>query len=232
MTVTAEPQYDWDNAESPELEQPADNTEWINPPQNACPVCGLEVVKQPHQKRRPKYHAECKPSRGAASTDRSRAVRVIAKDRADAEQVEMVLDRVRKALAKAVMLTALADPFDALVIHVNSEDFIEHLRPLLMRFPWLREQGANANAIGAIVGLGITALTTLLPILAHHNMFPIKKLIPLLMDLPVIMLNMQEMAEQNGATTSETLLARVAMQKRRAQEAEMRAASVETVNAS
>lgn len=214
----------------PEL--PPDKTEWINPPQNACPVCGEEVVKEPHMKRRPKYHPECKPQRGKAASDSPRSVRVVAKDRQAAEEVEAVLDRLRSALRKAVLFTAMADPFDALVIHINSDDIVNNCRPLLMRFPALREQGNNASAAGAIFGLVTTVFTTLLPILAHHGLFPIKKLVPLLMNLPMTMLRLKEMSEANGGDMTETLINNVAAAKQRAQEAAMRAASVETVNAS
>ncbi len=240
MTVVEDslPPGFWDNAEFPDAEVrteappelPPDDTTWINPPQNACPVCGEEVVKEEGQRRRPKYHAECKPVRGKAGGTAARPVRVVAKQREAAEQVEMVLDRLRGGLQKAVMFLALADPYDALVLHVNSDDIVENCRPILMRFPALRESGANANAFAAVVGLIVTGLSTLLPILAHHNLFPIKKFVPLLLNLPMTMLQIQEMASGNGGDITQTLLATAAQQKRAQQEAAMRAATVEATD--
>jgi len=162
-------------------------------------------------------------------------VRVTAQAREAAEQVELALDRARSGLMKAVALIALADPYDALVLHVNSKELIENLRPVLMRFPWLREQAANASAIGSIFGLVVTLFTTALPILAHHNLIPAKKLVPFFIQMPLIMLKMQERmmaAEQDETATGEELLAQVVERNRKQREEAMRRASAETVSAS
>jgi hypothetical protein len=242
-TATLSPSQDsyWD-AENPDLgmpqiaePEPDDATHFVNPPQNACPTCGEEVIKEPHMKRRPRYHPECKPQRGKGTSTGPRTVRVTSKEREAAEQVEIALDRARAGLMKAVALIALADPYDALVLHVNSNELIENLRPVLMRFPWLREQASNATAVGSIVGLVVTVFTTALPILAHHGFIPAKKLVPFFLQMPLIMLRMQERlaaAEQGQSDMGEELLARVAEDQRKKQEQAMRRASAETVNAS
>jgi len=243
MTVSPSQDSYWD-AEAigvPQLEtepQPesADATEFMNPPPNACPTCGEEVVKEPGQKRRRKYHEECKPSaRGRTAATGTRAVRVVAKDREAAEQVELALDRMRTAIAKGVALLALVEPYDAFVLHVNSKELIENMRPILMRFPWLREQAGNATAIGSIVGLAITLCTTALPILAHHGFIPAKKVTPFLIQIPVIMQRMQQRladAEQGHEDMGEELLARLAEEQNKRRHAEMKRQGGENVGAS
>lgn len=211
---------------------PDDDTGWVNPPENACPVCGFEVVKQPGQKRRPKYHAQCKPTRGKAASG-PRPVRVTSQERQAAEQVEMALDRLRAALTKAVLGLSMFDPYDALVLRINSEELVENCRPLLMRFPALREGAANATAGASILGLVFTLLSIGLPIMAHHNLIPMKKFVPMLLNLPFLLMKMQErMASESDGTLEEDLVARVEMEQRKKKEAQMRAAGVETVNAS
>ena len=243
MTVVDSPSQDsfWETNPDigmPTVEEPesSDATQFVNPPANACPVCGEEVVKEPHMKRRPKYHPECKPSRATSTRTPSgpRPVRVGSKEREAAEQVEVALERARSGLMKAVALIALADPYDALVLHVNSKELIENLRPVLMRFPWLREQASNATAIGSIFGLVVTVFTTALPILAHHGFIPAKKLVPFFLQMPLIMLKIQERmaaAEQDEAGTGEALLIQVQEREMRAREEAMRRASAETVGA-
>jgi len=228
----------WDGKDLalPQMEEtaPADATHFVNPPPNACPTCGEEVVKEPHMKRRPKYHPECKPTRSTAASG-PRAVKVTSKDREAAEQVEMALDRVRSGLMKGVALLALVEPYDAFVLHVNSGELVENLRPVLMRFPWLREQAGNATAIGSIVGLVITVFTTLLPILAHHGFIPAKKIVPFLLQVPIIMQRMQQRmaeAEQGHADMGEELLARLAEKQRQRQHEAMKRQDAETVGAS
>jgi len=218
-----------------EEQEPSDATNFVNPPQNACPTCGEEVIKEPHMKRRPKYHPECKPTRGAAKSVGPRAVRVTSKDREAAEQVELALDRVRSGLMKGVALLALVEPYDAFVLHVNSQELVENLRPILMRFPWLREQAGNATAIGSIVGLVVTLFTTALPILAHHGFIPAKKIVPFLLQVPLIMQRMQQRmqeAEQGHADMGEELLARLAEEQNKRRHAEMKRQEAETVGAS
>ena len=237
-TVSASQDSYWEgeNLALPQIEgpEPVDDTRFVNPPPNACPTCGEEVVKEPHMKRRPKYHPECKPQRGTA-TSGPRAVKVTSKDREAAEQVELALDRVRSGLMKGVALLALVEPYDAFVLHVNSKELVENLRPVLMRFPWLREQAGNATAIGSIVGLVITVFTTLLPILAHHGFIPAKKIVPFLIQVPIIMQRMQQRmaeAEQGHADMGEELLARLAEEQRKRRDEAMRRQSAETVGAS
>lgn len=216
----------------PELLEVLDTngTEETDPPympEHPCPVCGAEVEKLPGQKRRRKYHDECKPTRGA-TTSTARTVRVTRKDEQAALEVEAALDRVSSGLRKAVMLLSLVDPYDAFVLHVNAPEIVENMRPVLMRFPWLREQASNASAGASIFGLALTVFTTCLPIAAHHGWIPSKKIAQLLVGMPMFMLRMQQgMANSDDGDMSAELLARIQEETKRQQEQRMRQRTAE-----
>lgn len=209
-----------------------DNTEILNPPANTCPGCGEEVVKIPGQRgRTPKYHPDCKPAKGSRSAG-PRVVRVTSQERIAAEQVEYAVERVRSGLAKAVALLSIVDPYDAFVLHVNSSEIVDNMRPVLMRFPWLREQAGNASAGASLLSLGITLFTTVLPILAHHKLIPVKKFVPLLIQMPFFMKRMQDrMADQENGDPATELIARIRMEAEKENRRQARTAE-ETVNAS
>jgi hypothetical protein len=120
------------------------------------------------------------------------------------------------------------------VLHVNSGELLDNLRPVLMRFPWLREQATNASTTASMFGLGITVFTTLLPIMAHHNLIPSKKVASILLNMPVFMLRLQErVAQSENGYVGEELLHRIAEESRKKQEAQMRQrTATEHVNAS
>lgn len=243
MTQTVEsPSQDsfWESDELPPpevAEQTSDDTHLINPPENTCAGCGEEVVRQPGQRGKlAKYHPECKPVRGKGSgTAGPRPVRVTAKDRQAAEEIELALDNLRRGLAKAVMMLALADPYDALVLHVNTPDLLNNLRPILMRFPGLRKGASEASTIGSIIGLVATVLTVALPILTHHGLLPKSKLSKLFLNIPMFMMRMQERLSRvdTDEEVAEELLVRVTEERRAKAEAMMRArTAAETVDAS
>jgi hypothetical protein len=227
----------WANDGFPDVQPeplPPDNTELINPPEKACAACGEEITREPGQKGRlPKYHPECKPARGSVTSSGPRPVRVTAKDRAVAEQVEELLAMADAKISKAVMLIALADPYDAFVIHANKPELLENLRPILFRFAWLRENATNVGAGASLLGFGLTVLTTLLPIAAHHNLIPSKTVAKLLLGIPFVLKKMQESMADNGESMTETLMARMREQQAKANEARARAqAQSESVDAS
>ena len=240
-TATVSPSQDsfWEASDLPPAEvlddaPPNDDTHLINPPENVCPGCGEEIIRQPGQRGKlAKYHPECKPVKNTAASSGPRTVRVTAKDRAIAEQIENSLDMIDAKYSRAVMLLALADPYDALVLRINQSEFIENLRPAMYRFAWLREAGTNASAGASLVGLAITVLTTLLPIAAHHNLIPSKKVSKILLAIPMIMKRMQDNMSTNGEDITGTLIARVQEDMRKQNEARMRAqAQAENINAS
>jgi hypothetical protein len=227
----------WDDADLPdaveEASLPSDATVIINPPENVCRFCGEEVVREPGARgRTPKTHKECREAaKGAASTRASgpRPVRVSAKERLVAEQIEEAIDHARGQLMKATALLALADPYDALVLLVNTEDLLKYYRVLLYRFPRLRDTASDVEAVTSIFELVITILSIALPIAAHHKLIPSQKLSQIFLAVPMFMLRMQErMAEQNPGAMAEELLVRVAEESRKATEARMRAQSAQT----
>lgn len=212
---------------------PADRTEQINPPANVCPTCGEEVVRRPGQRGRvAKYHPECKPGRGAqgeAVGGSPRAVRVSKTEQLAAEQTEMILFSLSAKLTKAAMLLALVDPYDALVLRVNTEELIANLRPVLMRYPKFRAILSGVDTGGSLFGLLLTVATTLLPIAAHHNMVPVKKAATFLLNLPFVMLRMQQTVAQNGEGLTESLFSQVmAEAKKQREEAQRRKTAEES----
>ena len=215
-------------ADLPEAyELPPDVTEQVNPPENVCPTCGLEIVRLPGERgRRRKYHAECRPS--AQKSSGPTVVRVSKKDLETADQVERAIERARRGLGKCVAIVSLVDPYDAFVIHVNSEDLLDNLRPVLMRFDWARNVATNVSTAGSIFGLVLTIFTTLLPIGAHHGLIPNKKISQVLLSMPTFLLRLQESAaEQGEAGTTHELLRRAMSQMKEQTEARMRQATAE-----
>jgi hypothetical protein len=236
---------DWDSlpaAEEATPEYPPDDTRQINPPEGVCEFCGEEIVREEGKKGRlPKAHPECrehfrleqKAARAAAGVSRGpRPVRVSAKDRLAAEEVEQALETARKGMLKAVGLMMLVDPYDAFVLHINSPDIIENLRPVLMRFPWLREQASGASVGASVFGLVIAIGTTLLPIAAHHKLIPGKLVTQILTQLPFVMQRMQEALKDNGEDLTTTLMRRVKEQQAKEEAARRYAQTSEPVDAS
>lgn len=226
----------WENDGFPAVEPvvlPPDSTDLINPPEKTCKGCGEEIVREPGKKGRlPAYHPACKPDRGSTVSG-TRPVRVVAKDRAVAEQVEQTLTLIDAKLSKAIMLLALVEPYDAFVLHVNKAELLENMRPVLTRFSWMREGADTVSTAAAIFSLGITVVTTVLPIAAHHKLIPSKAVAKLLVGIPFILKKMQDSMETNGEDVTQTLLSRIREQQARQNEAAMRAqAQSEAVDAS
>jgi hypothetical protein len=156
---------------------------------------------------------------------------VTSKDRAIAEQIEQILDRAQRQLAKGVMLLSLADPFDALVLQVNIPDLLEHMRVVLWKFPRLRETSNDVTVVSSIIGLVITVLSIGLPIAAHHKLIPSAKLSQIFMAIPMFMMRMQERMD-NGGTLTDELLQRVVEEEEKKRREYLRTQGAETVNAS
>src|SRR5690606_24488418 len=122
-------------------------------------------------------------------------------------------------LRKAVFMTAMVDPYDAMVIHINRGELIENLRPILMRFEWARKQFLNVQTGGSILGLVFTLACIALPIMAHHKLIPSQRLSVILLNLPTFLMKMQDAARNiDGADEeiTQTLLSRVMDAQKRA----------------
>ncbi len=221
-----EPSIDWEMPPADLVETPPDKVELINPPVNTCPECGEEVTRVPGSRGRlPKYHPECRPSgrKSSSVTGTGRVVRVGKAEQIAAEQTEMVLERVRRALTKGVILLSLVEPYDAFVIRVNTPEIIDNLRPLLMRFEKLRAFAIGADTGGSAFGLILALLTTALPIAAHHGLIPSKKVAQIMLQIPAMMMRLQErLAEGDEGTLTDELFKRVQVKARLAEEARMR----------
>jgi hypothetical protein len=130
------------------------------------------------------------------------------------------------------MMLAVVEPYDAFVLYVNMPKVLDNLRPILTRYPGLRQQAGTASTAAAIFGLVITVLTILLPIAAHHGLIPSKKITKILAAVPVFMKRMNDVMD-SGMDVGEMLMARVQEQQARKTEAARRAqAQSESVDAS
>jgi hypothetical protein len=143
-----------------------------------------------------------------------------------AMQVEMIVESFRRRIQQLVMLTSLADPYDAFVIHVNAPDFLDNLRGILMQYEWARKWFGGVGTAGSIFGFVLSILTTALPILAHHNVIPVKRAAEFLLNLPFVMLKLQEVAASaNGdEEVTQTLMGKMKakMDAQRVREAQER----------
>jgi len=225
----------WENDGFPEPETeplPPDNTDLINPPEKTCRGCGEEIVREPGRKGRlPTYHPECKPAKGSAAGG-PRPVRVTAKDRAVAEEVEATLAQVESKFKDAIMMLAVVEPYDAFVLYVNMPKVLDNLRPILYRYPALRQGAGTASTAAAIFGLVTTVLTILLPIAAHHNLIPSKKIGKVLQAIPMFMKRMNDVMD-SGLDIGDMLMASMREQQAKKTEANRRAqAQSESVDAS
>lgn len=228
----SESDVDWDLPPADLVETPLDKVELVNPPANTCPTCGELVVREPGSRGRlPKYHPECRPSRAKGSTSVSgtgRVVRVGKAEQVAAEETEMVIERIRRAITKAVVLLSLVEPYDAFVIRINTPEILDNLRPLLMRFAKFRAFAVGADTGGSALGLILALLTTALPIAAHHGLIPSKKVAQIFLNIPVFMMRLQEkLSDGDEATLTEELFKRVQAESRRTEEARMREQSRE-----
>jgi len=228
------PDSSWANElPDPEFVESPDSVEVVNPPANACLKCGEPIVREAGARGRlPKRHPWCRPERRTAG-NASRVIRVGKEEEVKAAQVEILIEKARLALSKAVALASIVDPYDAFVIHVNAPEILDNLRAVLMSWDWLRKQAAMASTGGSLFGLVLCVFTTLLPIAAHHRLIPSRKLSQVLINMPMFLLRMQEaMAAGNEGDVTSELLRRVSEQQRVQQEAQMRRQSAENVSAS
>lgn len=165
-----------------------------------CPTCQGAITRAPGQKGRlPKYHPECKPSASrrllGVETPRSRAG-----DAKKIREADEVIAMIKPQLFKAALMLAAVDRFDAFVVMNNIQPLCSSVHGVLVRYDNLRKDALNLKSGGSIFGLFVTALTTALPILAHHGLIPGQKLQEMLIQFPVMMFKlMQRMQEGEAA---------------------------------
>lgn len=230
----------WEDSNLPPAELaadeiPHDETHLINPPEKVCGGCGEEIVRVPGSRGRlPKFHEQCKPVKGSRNASGPRPVRVSAKEKLVAEQVEEALAQIEQKVNRAIILLAVVEPYDALVLKVNLPELLANLRPALMQFAWARNAATNTAAGASLIGLIITVLTILLPIAAHHKLIPSKKVAQILINVPLFMHRMQQEMMNNDENLTESLIGRVHEKaaEEKAQRLRQQQAYEESVNAS
>ncbi len=212
------------------LDEPsADATGMVNPPEHVCGTCEQEIVRGEDgvslRGKMPRFHPDCKPkSAGRSSvTGTTRVVKVSKADEAIAVQVEIAIEQARRAIAKAVGLLSLVDPYDAFVLHINAPEILDNLRFVMMRFEWLRSAATGVQTGGSLFGLVLAVLTTALPIMAHHNLIPAKRVAQILINLPFLIQRLQKaVADGDDESVQHELLRRIQEEHKRQTERQMR----------
>jgi hypothetical protein len=125
----------------------------------------------------------------------------------------------------------LIDPYDAFVLHINAPEILDNLRFVLMRFEWARNLATGAQTGGSVFGLVLSILTTVLPIMAHHGLIPVKRATQIIINIPFFMLRLQRaVADGNDEDVQEELLRRISEEGKREAEKRMRQQTEETTN--
>lgn len=177
-----------------------DQSGLINPPENACRVCGNEIFRRPGQRGRlAKVHPECK---GAQAVDNKRASvpRITRASKQDVEketEIVSVLTNLGSKLNRAIILLSIVDPYDALVIKINADEIISNMRALLWKYDKFRAFAVGAETGASVFSLIVAVLTTVLPIMAHHNLIPSKKVSQFMLQAPFVLLRIHQMREQS-----------------------------------
>lgn len=244
MTVSVSPDISWesdslgenapilDDGYTDTIDEPpsTDATRLLNVSVNACPTCGEPIERPPGTKgRSPKYHPDCRPSaQRRGSSNGPRAVRVAKGEQLAAEQTEQILEQIRRRLMKATLMLAIVEPYDAMVIRINTPELLDNLRPALLRYERFRIFMLGAEGGASVLGLVLTIATTLLPIAAHHGLIPAKKVAQILLQIPLFMHSMQQKISQGSDDeVTDDIVRRAQEQSRLQREARMRAATAE-----
>jgi hypothetical protein len=160
-----------------------DKTNILNPAPGTCHACGLIVERAPGARGRvPKYHPDCRPLK--STTTRIPGVRVSAAEKRANEEADMAVAIVRRGLVKVAMMISMIDKYDAFCIMVSIPEVCANLRAVLVRVDWLRYEILAVTAGGSLLGLGLSLLTMILPMAAHHGFLPGKKIRDILVKVP------------------------------------------------
>lgn len=180
------------------IEEPSSTD--ATPETNTCPTCDRVIVRAPGQRGKlPKYHPECKPAAGRRSSATEKVGTRVGNPKAIREADE-VIAMVKPQLFKAALMLSAIDQYDAFVVLNSIPSFCTSLHGILVRYEKLRKDALAMKAGGSIVGLIITVLTMILPILAHHGLIPGKAIQQALINFPVMMFKLaQRMKEGEQA---------------------------------
>ena len=208
--------------------QQPDDTTLLNAASNVCPVCGDVVERVPGSRGRlPKYHPECRPTKSTRSSS-PRTLKVSKAEEQAAIETERILEHLASRLTKAVMLLAIVEPYDALVLRIGTPDLLDNLRPVLMRYDKLRAFAGATDTGGSVFGLVMAIASIALPIAAHHKLIPSKRVAQFLLQAPMFMLSIQKrMADGNEETLTDDLMKLTQEKERIKREAHMRARTAE-----
>lgn len=201
---------------------PPDDVEEV--PAGICRVCGDPIVREPGTRgRMPKTHKDCRSLRPVGGTTSSATVRNNKKER----EAQQAVDGFKKAIMKGLMLVAVADPYDAFCVMASLPDFCANLKAVLVRHDKMRAEFLAIGEGGSILGLIISVIVMLLPILAHHGILKFKqdRIQALLTELPKTLYKLRLKMESGEAT----LTAMMSEQMEQFQAAKRQAENARTV---
>lgn len=191
-------------------------------PSGTCPVCNEPIYRQPGEKRRRKYHPDCKPGGSASSTSDggTTTVRRPRGGRAESE-ADVCIVFFQQQITRACVMLSVVDRYDAFCIMVSMPQICENLRAVLTRYDGFRKEFLAMTAGGSMFGLGLSIFMCLLPIAAHHGLLGKSRVAHLLMEMPFTLLKISERLKEG----SEALTKLMAEQIQEAREQNQRQAA-------
>lgn len=204
----------WD-AIAPPLELPAgEELPPDNTPEDAplCPVCEKPIIRDPTWKRMRKYHPECNPyvagnkSRegtaggGSAGAGRTKGGSGFSrKAEQEADECEKIL---QSAFVKLALGVSVFDKYDAFCIMVNTGPVCQSFRGVVLRNERFRKEMLMVKSGGSVVGLVVSCLIMVMPIIAHHGLIPSRNIAETMVRMPYLLFTLhQRMKEGEEAMT-------------------------------
>jgi hypothetical protein len=164
-----------------------------------CAECGEVIIRAPGARgRAPKYHPHCRPSRKVSTGRGSKAVEVD-------NEVDFLVESIRKKLMTGAMLLSMVSPFDGFCVAIQIPDLCTHITGILQSSATLRKSLMKGSAVNSWISLGLTVVTIALPIMANHKMIPGKFVRDLLLKLPVILHRLHQKLEEGPEKMAENM---------------------------
>jgi hypothetical protein len=188
---------------TPDLPPVVEAKEDRTPETKECPGCGNVITREPGSRGRlPKYHPDCKPTTRERIIGSSTRAANARNTKAAAEADECIAT-FKAAMVKLAMGVAIVDRYDGFAVMAALPDACNNLRGVLIAHDSWRKDFLAIKSGGSIIGLIISGLMMLIPIIAHHGLVPSKRISELLVNLPITMFRIQQqMAKGEASLTS------------------------------
>lgn len=176
-------------------------SEDVTPETKVCPTCEQSIVRMPGMRGRlPKYHPQCKPSntRNATSTRKGPNTKAV-------READEVIAMLKPKMMQGAIALAIVDKYDGFVFMSMTPQFCDNLRGVLIKYDKLRADALNIKTGGSILGLIITGLMMILPMLAHHGLIPGAKIREILTNMPVMIFKLAQRMKEGEQALSEMM---------------------------